>query len=167
MIKPLLFLDVDGVLNILPGVKKTRKTPPEGFEPDYADVGPGVNRPVLINKEIGAGLRSLSDDVEIIWLSHWNSRANRLGALLGLPRFDFVAVPAFASPRGKTHGIRLDHRAYGRPIIWVDDDAHPSDAAYLRERLVTPYFAALQPDPAVGLRLQDIELIRSEISALV
>ncbi|WP_020142334.1 hypothetical protein [Terracoccus sp. 273MFTsu3.1] len=164
--KPLLFLDVDGVLNILPGVLKAKKAPPTGFHEARVDLRNGDLRTVLINEEIGEGLRSLSDDVEIRWVSHWNSRANLLGKMLGLPRCTFVAIsPWMGGSKAPTIFYEIGTRSPKRPAIWVDDECTSDDVFQMQIRISSP-FSALRTDPAVGLRLQDIELIRSEFALL-
>lgn len=165
--KPLLFLDVDGVINILPGVHREKKSPPEGFRFSSAWSGVAL-RPVLVNPDVGRALRALSEDVEIVWLTHWNKAANEVGRIIGLPHLNYVNVPRYLQPDRKCVLLH-SHLSWARGldrVFWVDDQITAEDFEQLSNRLPRAEISALKTDPAVGLRLQDIELLRSEIHAL-
>jgi hypothetical protein len=118
--KPLLYLDVDGVVN------------PEA--PDARFTEHAVGRlTVRINPEHGTWLRDLATRYDLVWATTWEEHANEhIGPLLGLPPlphvafFDYVVqpgdprVPLLQLPYMRKWAPILRH-ADGRPFAWVDD----------------------------------------------
>ena len=86
--RPLLLLDVDGVLNPL-GVREA-----PGFIPFVVDDPGAVGTvPVLLSPEHGRWLTSLADEYQLVWATSWEGDADRLIAeRVGLPRgLPFIA----------------------------------------------------------------------------
>lgn len=67
--KPLLLVDVDGVLNPFPEC-------PEGYA-EY-DFFPEDDEPVRLARVHGEWLRELARAFEVVWASGWGAEANRL-----------------------------------------------------------------------------------------
>jgi hypothetical protein len=113
--KPLLAVDVDGVISIF------------GFEepPDR-----GVARFELIDGMVhcistaaGDRLRRLSDLYELFWATGWEDRANdMLAPLLGLPELPYLSFDG-AARFGSAHWKLgpLDEYAGRRALAWIDD----------------------------------------------
>ena len=77
MTKPMLFLDVDGVLNAV-----TRKTPSSWDDWKETTV---LGYRILYSPSVVSFLNALSHTVDIVWLSTWRNRANvDLAPALGL-----------------------------------------------------------------------------------
>lgn len=128
MARPLLAIDVDGVISLF------------GFDepPDRS-----IARFELIDGmvhciSLGAGerLQRLSEHYDLIWATGWEDRANdRLPPLLGLPelpclRFDGAA--RFGSAHWKL--APLDGYAQSRPLAWIDDSFDQSCFEWARDR---------------------------------
>ena len=115
--KPILFVDVDGVISVF------------GFSPDAGRLpGPfhwidGVAH--CIPPDVGERLIRLSSRFELVWATGWEEKANEyLPHLLSLPTpelpvlsFDGRAV--FGSSHWKIDAI--DEYARGRAAAWIDD----------------------------------------------
>ncbi|TDC56420.1 hypothetical protein E1281_07485 [Actinomadura sp. KC345] len=118
--RPLLYLDVDGVLN--------PEAPLAGFTEHT------VGRlTIRINPDHGTWLRDLSVHYDLVWATTWEEHANQhIGPLLDLPPLPHVAIsnyvaqagdprtPLLQLPRMRKWAPILRH-AEGRPFAWVDD----------------------------------------------
>lgn len=129
--RPLLLIDVDGVLN--PTGLQPPDHVPTGFEAHRID---GLR--VLLARQHGVWLTELAAGFDLVWATSWEHNADRqIADLVGMPR----GLPA----------ITFDHAASGwieklpdviafvgdRPMAWVDDDLGPDAHAW-----------APDPDPA-------------------
>lgn len=86
--RPLLYLDVDGVLNPL------APSDPARFV-RHETGGPAVR----LFPEHGEWLRELSARYELVWATTWEHLANEhLGPLLGLPELPVVEFSAYRQP---------------------------------------------------------------------
>lgn len=116
--KPLILLDVDGVINMLSlpmdeqskmWDDSTSNSDVNGYKIDYS---PSVVK--LIN--------SWSSKADVQWLSAWNNRANQfLAPVLGLSPLQ-VARSLYPMPSKQTAFLKLADVDVNRPIIWIDDD---------------------------------------------
>jgi len=138
--RPVLFLDVDGVLCPFGGPC------PAGFAEH--DLFPG-EEPVRVNPGHGAWITELLGTFDIIWATFWNENANRLLApLLRIGPLPVLTMPSAPSPPGVKVPL-IASRAGERPAAWIDD-AHPPEARTWSQgrpaatRLITT-------DPAAGL----------------
>lgn len=162
--KPILFLDVDGVLN---PDSKPRFLKPLGFKRYRIWDDSGYDRyTVWLNKSHGDWLKSLTDVVDIVWATTWNHHANRaIAGRIGLPQLPV----ALARPRGhgrtwdKTEGI-LEY-AKGRSFIWVDDVMTGDDIRNLKIG-TDAKFDLIRPTPYHGLQMNHITQIRLWIELL-
>jgi len=114
--RPILFLDVDGVISLF-GFPST-DPPPGSFH--FVD---GVMH--CINESCGPRLTRLSERYELVWATGWEEKANEyLPYLLRLevselPVLSFDGQAVFGSAHWKVAAI--DEYARGRPAAWVDD----------------------------------------------
>jgi hypothetical protein len=114
--RPILFLDVDGVISLF-GFPSTAP-PPGSFH--FVD---GVMH--CINESCGPRLTRLSERYELVWATGWEEKANEyLPYLLRLevpelPVLSFDGRAVFGSAHWKVAAI--DEYAQGRPAAWVDD----------------------------------------------
>ena len=107
--RPLLFLDVDGVLNPFPDT-------PSGF--DEYDFFPQDDEPVRLAEAHRDWLHQLASVYELVWATGWGEEANRLlSPFLGLPTYP--VVPRRFEPSDKVPAI--DRIAGDRSAAWVDD----------------------------------------------
>ena len=116
--RPILLVDVDGVLN-----PWEAEFCPDGFA-EY-EFFPG--EPVLLSPGHGALLTSLADAYELVWATAWEHNANRfICPVLALP-----ALPVIEFPLGGRdllfRKLPAVAEAVGdRPCAWIDD-VHPPD----------------------------------------
>ena len=111
--RPLLLVDVDGVLNpfAAPGC-------PDGYAEYNFFAG---EEPVRVCPEHGRWLQELAARFELTWATAWGTEANRLLApLLRLPELPVIEFPAAPfEPRDKLPAVRSF--AGDRPLAWLDD----------------------------------------------
>ena len=120
-VKPLLLLDVDGILN------PDRKDRP-GFEPHRVEDDLGRVYTLALSWAHGRVLTRLREDFDLTWCTTWWKVANeRISPLMGLPD-DLPAVPL---PKRHDHPIEggafwktphVRRYANGRPLAWFDDE---------------------------------------------
>jgi hypothetical protein len=147
--KPLLFLDVDGVLNpVCPH-------PDAGF-----DTHTLFGYAVLLSARHGAWLRELADTYELVWATTWEEHANtHVAPALGLDPLPVVRlsgyVPRPGDPRiplmelfSAQKWAPLLRHAGGRPFAWVDDVI---PGRLLRKSLWRRDRLLLRIDPGQGL----------------
>lgn len=158
-VKPLLLLDVDGVLNPYPLITKGGHLPPKvrdgerRYSYDRHVLSPlgFTGLPVLISPDHGEALRSLSDVFDLVWATTWEHDANRLLApLLGIPQLpvinwgsitkEFTATPERTCWKTRHIARWLEENGtysdgegvvHHRPWVWVDDDLSRHDRRWL------------------------------------
>src|SRR4051794_22715258 len=121
--RPLLFVDIDGVISLF------------GFEHAAAPEGTwtqvdGIAH--LLSATAARHLHDLADSYELVWCSGWEERANEhLPHLLGLGPFPHLSFPV---PSGNEHWKLSSVRAHAgdRPLAWIDDDHDESCRAWRR-----------------------------------
>jgi hypothetical protein len=144
--RPLLFLDVDGVLNPFPDT-------PTGY--DEYDFFPGDDEPVRLAAAHRDWLHELSSAYEPVWATGWGSEANRLlNPFFGLPDFPVVPPPPLPfEPLEKLQGVDLF--ATDRPAAWVDDMFTAAVHAWAAAR-TTPTLL-VDVDSAMGLTRAQVD----------
>ncbi|GAA4591643.1 hypothetical protein GCM10023194_51450 [Planotetraspora phitsanulokensis] len=140
MTRPLLLLDVDGVLNPFAAARC-----PPGFD-EYAMFDD--EEPVRLCPEHGRWISELGRLCDVAWATGWNDNANRLLApVLGIPPLPVLAMPAPFQPRDKVPVIAA--AAAGRPAVWIDDAHTPEALDWAGGRREPTLLVAI--DPAIGL----------------
>jgi hypothetical protein len=153
--KPLLYLDVDGVLN---------PADPHPADPFEAHQLAGFR--VLLSARHGDWLRELAHSYDLHWATTWQDDANtHIAPLLGLPPLPVVRVVGYRHQPGDPR-IRLMEllsgakwapllrHAGGRPFAWLDDVIPPRlvrNSLLRRDRLLLPI------DPVQGLERHHVE----------
>jgi Swiss Army Knife RNA repair-like protein len=148
--KPLLFVDIDGVLSLFGFQSDSR---PHG---DWLNVDGIVH---LISASASQHLHRLAARFELVWCSGWEEKANEhlLGALV-LP----AALPflTFASQDGAMRHWKLaaiEAHAGDRPLAWVDDAHDDSCRAWASSRPAPTLLVTT--DPASGLTGAHVEAL--------
>jgi hypothetical protein len=159
--KPLLYVDVDGVISLW------------GFDPDTRPPGAfaavdGI--PHFLSQEAGAHLLDLAGVFDLVWCTGWEEKANEhLVPALGLPEpLPYLSFDAHRGPGHTTPGhwklAALDaHASPERPIAWIDDAFNEACFAWARERGAPTLL--VETVPAVGLVAAHAERLRAWASA--
>ena len=137
--KPLLFVDVDGVISLF-GFREGYGLAP-GDAP-FARCPPGALHSIngvmhYISSECGRYLERLAGRYEIVWATGWEEAANDyLPHLLGLPGqlpfLTFDGRVAAGSAHWKVDAIAA--HAGERPLAWIDDNIDDSCRAWAEGR---------------------------------
>jgi hypothetical protein len=142
--RPLLFLDVDGVIGRF-GVQaegRGRRIERTGY------------LPLDVDERIAGWLRSLDEAFEVVWATSWFEDANGILPALGLE----LSWPVLAWTERKLPEIL--ELAGERPFAWVDDDVQ-RELDQLRDRGEAPNLGErrllIRPDPARGLTESHVE----------
>ena len=112
--RPLLLIDIDGVLNVY-GVSSC----PDGYAEHL--LFPEDDEPTRLAAAHGPWLRELAVEFDLVWASGWGFEAHaRLGPILGVDEFPFVPMPAIPfAPRDKIPAVA--GYVGDRPVVWIDD----------------------------------------------
>jgi hypothetical protein len=125
--RPVLLIDVDGVLNVY-GVDDC----PEGYA--EFELFPDDDEPARLCVLHGEWLRELGEQFDLAWASGWGFDAHRvLGPILGLEEFPYVPMPAIPFPPAEK--VPAIAAFLGeRQAAWLDDVVTPEARAWARER---------------------------------
>lgn len=162
--RPILLLDIDGVLN-----PWAAESCPSGYVPYRFRVRWRYRRQAWLRPEHGPALLGLAErtGAELVWATNWAHDANTMvGAALGLPALPVVEFAGPFSDSGPDWKFPAVGRfAYGRPLAWVDDDFELRSAAkarFLARR--DPPTLLVPVDPAVGVTGDDLAGIERWLS---
>jgi hypothetical protein len=148
--KPILFVDVDGVISLF------------GFEADAEHLpGPfhwidGIAH--CIPESVGARLARLGDRFELVWATGWEEKANEyLPFILGLqaefPVLLFQGRAEFGSAHWKLEAI--DEYAGDRPAGWIDDNIDDACRTWAADR--EPPTLLVQTESPIGMTDEHVE----------
>jgi hypothetical protein len=154
-VKPLLLLDVDGVLNPYPET-------PAGY--DEHDFFPEDDEPVRLAPVHGEWLRELVTSFEIVWATGWGEDANRfLCPHFGLETFPLLPLPPI--PFDAAVKARAVRDFVGeRPAAWIDDLITADDLAWAAARRAATLL--VQVDHREGLTRAQVDRVLSWAAGL-
>ncbi|HEX2016691.1 MAG TPA: HAD domain-containing protein [Solirubrobacteraceae bacterium] len=147
--KPLLFIDIDGVISLFSFALDAR--PPGRFVTIEG-------MPHFLSASAGENLLELAKCFEPVWCSGWEERAEEhLPHLLGLPggwpHLSFDRSPGRANAHWKLGAI--DAHAGHRPLAWVDDAFNQACWDWAAARPAATRLVATEP--AVGLGGEQVQ----------
>jgi hypothetical protein len=156
--KPLLYVDVDGVISLW------------GFDPDRRP--PGAFATVdgivhFLSSEAGEHLQALAGAFELVWCTGWEEKAGEyLPHALGVPALDGLHHLSFAretSAATTTPGhwklAAVDAHAGARPAAWIDDALNDACEAWASARGAPTLL--VHTEPATGLVATHAERLRA------
>lgn len=158
--RPLIFVDIDGVL--IPF--RARPASAEGQRSGSVGDGPDCDgNPLLDRLEPDDGRRLLALPGELAWASTWMAEANEVVApRLGLPALPVVGwIDVDKEPPYGVHWktASLVRWATDRPFVWLDDEITDADRRWVAAH--HPYPALLHRiDPQLGLTDIDLTAVR-------
>jgi hypothetical protein len=142
--RPLLLVDVDGVLNpwLATGC-------PEGFREHSFFPGDRV----LLSEGHGMLLRSLADSFELVWATAWEHKANRLICpIIDLPVLPVIEFPLGGRDRFFRKLPAVIDAVGDRPLAWIDDEHRPDHFVWAHQRGVPTLIVDI--DPSEGFTAQ-------------
>ena len=128
MSKPILAVDVDGVISLF-GFEE----PPSPEEARFELVDGMVH---CISLSAGQRLERLAEHYDLVWATGWEAKANDyLPNILGLPELPFLTFDG-AARFGSAHWKLgpLDEYGQGRALAWIDDSFDESCYEWARGR---------------------------------
>ena len=149
---PILFLDVDGVLN-----PEDDDGLPAAWHGSWRCMHSPSGARVWLSSTQAAALRRLP--VEIVWATTWCHApddlewlAEELGFPYGMPRVDWRPYEDSGTDAcGKRPGIERFLAETTRPAVWVDDRIDSEDLAFVERRRHVAPMEAFVPDPRQGV----------------
>lgn len=143
--KPIAFIDVDGVLNRLCSDSTARRN---GYLRTHG-YGMGHRWKLHLDRADTRRLQSLEPDFELAWGTTWEDSANeQVGQQIGLRNLSLVARAELRDP-SKWAGIVK--AAEGRPFVWFEDDTYYGKRFNETLRNPPQDFLIIEVNPLIGL----------------
>jgi hypothetical protein len=151
--KPLLLVDVDGVISLY-GFDSNERPPGRFVLVD------GIGH--FLSAVAGPHLLDLGQTFELVWCSGWEERANEylphaLGLPEPLPYLAFDHAPAGGRPHWKLPAIDA-YAGPNRPLAWIDDSHDEESRAWAHER--SGLTLLVDTDPATGITQRQVERLK-------
>jgi hypothetical protein len=147
--KPLLLVDIDGVISLFGGQLATQAGSFHAID--------GI--PHFLSSTAAAHLLDLSEQFEPVWCSGWEEKANEhLPHLLGLPTAPFLSFER-AVGRANAHWklAAIDDYAGERALAWIDDALNTACHEWAGARGAPTLLVETKPEH--GLTAREAELL--------
>jgi hypothetical protein len=158
-IRPILAVDVDGVISLF-GFKSSEKPgEPGGGAPGEYHLIDGMLH--CISMPTGERLNRLAKTYELIWASGWEDRANdHLPTILGVPKLHYLTFDGraqFGTAHWKLEA--LEEYAGDRPLAWIDDSLDQSCFEWAERRKAPTLL--VPTESAIGLEEGHVAALES------
>lgn len=168
MSKPLVAIDVDGVLNLglfLSSAERGRLRGDQGWYSGRAGAAhdPYATR-IVLNRNWGALVASIAEaGAELMWATRWEEAANFwIGPLLGLP-----PMPCVANLSGLRKAYRVVPQAQGRNWAWIDDEPEELEIATgMMKHSPDVSFLPVLTDSKTGITEEHVGSVRNWLHSL-
>jgi len=142
--RPLLLLDVDGVLS------PTGIAVPPRYERRVT-----ATFSVVVRPDHGEWLRELAVAYELVWASTWGSKANEVyGTIHALE--EMPVIPLGQLPRSGTRKLAAVDRYVGdRAFAWIDDELYDDAVSWAQARSAPTLLVRTRA--SIGLTHADVE----------
>jgi hypothetical protein len=157
--KPLLMVDVDGVISLY------------GFPPDERPRGgfelvDGIGH--FLSATAGPYLLDLAGEYDLVWCSGWEEKANdylprALGLAGPLPYLTFDHKPSGGRPHWKLPAIDA-YAGPNRPLAWIDD-AHDDESRAWAHARPGPTLL-VDTEPVTGIAGEHVRRLKDWASGL-
>jgi hypothetical protein len=158
---PLIFLDVDGVINVPDPDNKALKL--VNIMGGFGD----ATFDIRYHPKIVKAVNDLSDLAEIRWLTSWHHKAKyRLGPTLGFKNFDVHHHSKYSLryPEG------MNEEDLERPVVWIDDELEDTygmmDHFNYVKGIMKNKLMGIAPEQKEGLTMGHIKKIREFLTSL-
>jgi hypothetical protein len=147
--KPILFVDVDGVLSLF-GFTSDELPGPFHWIDGIAHCIPPASGPRLVR---------LADSYELVWATGWEEKANEyLPHILDLPFRELPCLTFEGRARFGSSHWKIDamtEYARERPTAWIDDNIDDSGRLWARTRKAPTLL--VETKPAIGITEAHVE----------
>jgi hypothetical protein len=149
--KPLLLVDIDGVISLFGGEIGAREGSFHAIE--------GI--PHFLSSTAAAHLLALRSFFDLVWASGWEEKADEhLPQLLGLPRaLPFISFSAGPGATGTTLAHwkleAIDTYAGERPLAWIDDAFNDACHEWAEQRTAPTLLVRTAPEQGLTQRERD------------
>jgi HAD domain in Swiss Army Knife RNA repair proteins len=140
--KPLLFMDIDGVLSLFGFASDSR---PAG---DWLNVEGIVH---LVSATASEHLLRLTAPFDLVWCSGWEEKANEhlLRALVLPAALPFLTFPAQAGAIRHWKLAAIEAHAGDRPLAWIDDAFNDACEAWAAHRGAPTLLVPTEPPTGI------------------
>jgi hypothetical protein len=160
--KPLLLVDVDGVISLF-------GFPPQAPPPGRFEMVDGIHH--LLSATAGEHLLTLVEHFDPVWCTGWEEKANEyLPRALGLPGpLPYLSFePVSLTRNDQQRHWKLDaieaHAGPHRSLAWIDDGHDQACQMWAAQRAAPTLLVGT--DPAVGLTVEQVDRLVSWAEAL-
>lgn len=170
--KPVLLLDIDGVINAISREPETRAWPEEAWVRGWVKGGDGT-WPILAAQPVIDFINRLHDQelAEVRWHTTWQHEAQNLADFFGLRTFAVAEAPEYLDRQWIAKAIRDERPTWWklsaalrvlqeekRPLIWIDDELSYELRKFDWPTDIPPHLA-LTPNHIEGITARHIQKI--------
>jgi hypothetical protein len=178
--KPILMLDIDGVLNLFDAWEKDgydfsgRQPKVKYLAPKHLSTKVALGYKLLLHPEHPEMLRQLEERFDIVWATMWQGNSYDFADVAGFGhKWDYIDFDSFYTADERLNHMRgkgvgpykqpgIEFIAGDEPAVWVDDDMTRAQHEWARQRDAAGFPTLfIQPDPEFGLTWEHVNELLS------